>query len=77
MKILTIIFFIIAYLFIGVCIAAIDYVWSSDGYKELVDKDYYRTLNRVYTVLLTLMWPLYLAILAVWAASFPFVWVYR
>lgn len=76
MKILTIIFFIIAYLFIGVCVSAIDYSMSSNDYKKLADETYFRSVNQVAAVFIALFWPLYLAILAVWAASIPFAWVF-
>lgn len=77
MKILTIIFFIIAYLFIGVCVSAIDYSMSSNDYKELVDETYFRSVNQVAAVFIALFWPLYLVILVVWLLSTPFVWVYH
>lgn len=77
MKILTIIFLIIAYLFIGVCVSGIDYSMSSNDYKELVDETYFRSVNQVAAVFIALFWPLYLVILVVWLLSTPFVWVYH
>lgn len=77
MKILIIVFFIIAYLFIGVCVSGIDYSMSSNDYKELVDETYFRSVNQVAAVFIALFWPLYLVILAVWLLSTPFVWVYH
>lgn len=77
MKILIIVFFIIAYLFIGVCVSGIDYSMSSNDYKELVDETYFRSVNQVAAVFIALFWPLYLVILVVWLLSTPFVWVYH
>ena len=77
MKILIIVFFIIAYLFIGVCVSAIDYSMSSNDYKELVDETYFRSVNQGVAVFIALFWPLYLVILVVWLLSTPFVWVYH
>ena len=77
MKILIIVFFIIAYLFIGVCVSGIDYSMSSNDYKELVDETYFRFVNQVVAVFIALFWPLYLVILVVWLLSTPFVWVYH
>lgn len=77
MKILIIVFFIIAYLFIGVCVSGIDYSMSSNDYKELVDETYFRSVNQVAAVFIALFWPLYLVILVVGLLSTPFVWVYH
>ena len=77
MKILIIVFFIIAYLFIGVCVSGIDYSMSSNDYKELVDETYFRSVNQVAAVFIALFWPLYLVRLLVWLLSTPFVWVYH
>lgn len=77
MKILIIVFFIIAYLFIGVCVSGIDYSMSSNDYKELVDETYFRSVNQAAAVFIALFWPLYLVILVVWLLSTPFVWVYH
>lgn len=65
MKIWVILLLVVQYLFIGVVIAAV-----YDGISRDKDKD-------GHAVKITFTWPIFLFALLIWAASKPFVFVYR